>query len=169
VPAEERRACGDIGVVRRSSRRRHDLQQFGDFGQIRAINIWSEAQGDDDGQTCRRRQVGTLPRKSRRSKGRHWPRISPMSRIVVVLLVLLMPLQVLSAPWRHFLYAPDRIVEHMVEHAEHVPHHHDKDGTIHHGGGGESLGHPTSSVSAPSRNTSPDAIADSLSRSAAAS
>ncbi|WP_444633951.1 hypothetical protein [Cupriavidus oxalaticus] len=64
-----------------------------------------------------------------------------MSRIVVVLLVLLMPLQVLSAPWRQFLHAPDRIVEHMVQHAEHVPHHHDKDGTIHHVGGGESLGH----------------------------
>ncbi|WP_147316355.1 hypothetical protein [Cupriavidus sp. P-10] len=58
-----------------------------------------------------------------------------MSRIVVFFLVLLMPLQVLSAPWRYLMQAPDRIVEHMVEHAQHLPHHHDDDGTIHHGGG----------------------------------
>ncbi|BDB28329.1 hypothetical protein CTP10_R57400 [Cupriavidus sp. P-10] len=64
-----------------------------------------------------------------------------MSRIVVFLLVLFLPLQVLSAPWRHLTHAPDRMLEHMVEHAQHVLHHHDEDGTIHHGGGGDSLGH----------------------------
>lgn len=64
-----------------------------------------------------------------------------MSRIVVFLLVLFLPLQVLSAPWRHLTHAPDRMLEHMVEHAQHVLHHHDEDGTIHLGGGGEALGH----------------------------
>ncbi|MEM5432917.1 hypothetical protein [Cupriavidus oxalaticus] len=64
-----------------------------------------------------------------------------MSRIVVFLLVLILPLQVLSATWRHLTHAPDRMVEHMVEHARHVPHYHDDDGTIHKHGGGESLAH----------------------------
>ncbi|WP_444635079.1 hypothetical protein [Cupriavidus oxalaticus] len=64
-----------------------------------------------------------------------------MPRIVVFLLALILPLQVLSAPWRHLTHAPDRMLEHMVEHARHVLHHHDKDGTIHQSGGGESLAH----------------------------
>ncbi|SOY44505.1 hypothetical protein [Cupriavidus taiwanensis] len=64
-----------------------------------------------------------------------------MSRIAVFLLVLCLPLQVLSAPGRHLTHTADRMVEHMVEHALHVPHHHDEGGTIHHGGGEQSLGH----------------------------
>ncbi|MFJ4293225.1 hypothetical protein ACIP1U_26110 [Cupriavidus sp. NPDC089707] len=64
-----------------------------------------------------------------------------MSRIVAFLLVLILPLQVLSAAWGHLTHAPDHMLEHMVEHAQHVLHHHDEDGTIHQGGGGESLAH----------------------------
>ncbi|MBP0621210.1 hypothetical protein [Cupriavidus consociatus] len=64
-----------------------------------------------------------------------------MPRTVVFLLALILPLQVLSATWRHLTHAPDRMLEHMVEHARHVPHHHDEDGTIHKNGGGESVAH----------------------------
>lgn len=64
-----------------------------------------------------------------------------MSRIVAFLLVLILPLQVSSATWRHLTHAPDQMLAHMVEHAQHVLHHHDKDGTIHQGGGGASLAH----------------------------
>ncbi len=64
-----------------------------------------------------------------------------MSRIVVCLLVLIFPLQVLSAGQRHLMHTRNQVVKHMLEHVRHVPHHHDADGTVHHDGGNESVSH----------------------------
>lgn len=54
-----------------------------------------------------------------------------MSRIVAILLMLMLPLQALAAVERQFAHSPDAMLEHMVIHAEHVPHHHDDDGSVH--------------------------------------
>lgn len=53
-----------------------------------------------------------------------------MSRIVAILLMLMLPLQALAAVERQFAHASGQVLDHMVVHAEHVPHHHD-DGDIH--------------------------------------
>ena len=54
-----------------------------------------------------------------------------MSRIVAILLMLMLPLQALAAVERQFAHASGPVLDHMVVHAEHVPHHHDDDGDIH--------------------------------------
>ncbi|ESJ21459.1 MULTISPECIES: hypothetical protein [Cupriavidus] len=54
-----------------------------------------------------------------------------MSRVVAILLMLLLPLQAMAAVDRQFAHASEAMLEHMVAHAEHVPHHHDEDGAMH--------------------------------------
>lgn len=63
-----------------------------------------------------------------------------MLRFVVFLLVLVLPLQALSAG-RRLTHAHDHLLEHLLEHARHVPHHHEADGTVHHEKGDESVAH----------------------------
>lgn len=58
-------------------------------------------------------------------------RIAAMSRVVAILLMLLLPLQALAAVDRQFAHASEAMLEHMLAHAEHVPHHHDEDGAMH--------------------------------------
>ncbi|MEM5427987.1 hypothetical protein [Cupriavidus oxalaticus] len=53
-----------------------------------------------------------------------------MSRVIAILLMLLMPLQAFAAVERQLAHPAGSVLEHMLEHAEHVPHHHDDDGDI---------------------------------------
>ncbi|WP_317924430.1 hypothetical protein [Cupriavidus sp. TA19] len=67
-----------------------------------------------------------------------------MSRFVVFLLVLILPLQALSVG-RRLTHAhdhlPEHLLEHLLEHAQHIPHHHEDDGAVHHDKGDESIAH----------------------------
>ncbi|MGH8790155.1 MAG: hypothetical protein ACREYA_34430 [Cupriavidus necator] len=53
-----------------------------------------------------------------------------MSRVVAILLMLMLPLQAFAAVERQLAHASGALLEHMVAHAEHVPHHHDDDGDM---------------------------------------
>ncbi|WP_354675251.1 hypothetical protein [Cupriavidus alkaliphilus] len=53
-----------------------------------------------------------------------------MSRIAAIFLMLLLPLQAFAAVERQLAHTAGALMDHMVVHAEHVPHHHDDDGDI---------------------------------------
>ena len=54
-----------------------------------------------------------------------------MSRVFVLLLVLILPLHAFSEGHRHLTHS-DHMLEHMLEHARHIPHSHDENGDVHH-------------------------------------
>lgn len=53
-----------------------------------------------------------------------------MSRVIAILLMLILPLQALAAAQRQLAHWAGFPPDHMVVHAEHVPHHHEDDGEI---------------------------------------
>jgi hypothetical protein len=53
-----------------------------------------------------------------------------MSRVVAILLMFILPLQALAAADRQFAHSAGSVLDHLVAHAEHVPHHHDDDGNM---------------------------------------
>ncbi|WP_354686780.1 hypothetical protein [Cupriavidus necator] len=53
-----------------------------------------------------------------------------MSRVIAILLMLVLPLQALAAAQRQLAHSAGFPPDHLVAHAEHIPHHHDDDGEI---------------------------------------
>ncbi|TXI85797.1 MULTISPECIES: hypothetical protein [unclassified Cupriavidus] len=53
-----------------------------------------------------------------------------MSRIVAILMLLILPLQAFAAAERQLAHLSGDEMDHVVAHAEHVPHHHDDDGAM---------------------------------------
>ncbi|MBY4948124.1 hypothetical protein K6V92_16020 [Cupriavidus respiraculi] len=64
-----------------------------------------------------------------------------MSRVVAILLMLILPLQAFAAADRQLAHSAGAMLEHLMAHAEHVPHHHDDNGDIEHDDSQSSLSH----------------------------
>lgn len=64
-----------------------------------------------------------------------------MRRLICILLLMCLPLQSFALQGGSMLFGTDASLEHEIAHDDHVPHHHDGDGSLHYDDSEESSEH----------------------------